>query len=182
MKANQFKELIRKLVAEEVVKTLPKLLFEMLGQQAKPVLKEQITPTRQLVADQIPDDVFDETMANMSNHPAYQTKKELKRYTADPVLNEILNATKSGLSQSPYGSSLVDLEGGGFDKLSQPTEEYVPQQIQETTTPTPSVTSVPNPLSKVLNRDYSKFMKIVDQKAKGGMIGGSGALTIGSEW
>ncbi len=49
MKANELRDFIRPLileeVREEVQRQLPKLLFEMLGSQSKPMLRESVEPT-----------------------------------------------------------------------------------------------------------------------------------------
>lgn len=170
MKANQFKEVIRKIVAEEVKKEvsqqLPKLLFEMLGQTPKTVVRETRQPqqVRQMVTNDGSDPDSD---------PILPPKpKTMKRYVKDPKLNAILNETTPGLPQTPYGSG-IPIGTPDFNKVGVSDEfmgemrqlmnegmESEPQMSEEVPSDGPD-------LSKLFNKN---FKAILDQSMKRGNI------------
>jgi hypothetical protein len=112
MKANELKEILRKLITEEVKnevqRQLPKLLFEMVGAQNKTVIQENVMP------NSVPTKV--DKSSYLSTPQPIPQKRPMKRYVKDPVLNQILNETTPGLPQTTYGSG-IDLEGQGFAKI-----------------------------------------------------------------
>jgi hypothetical protein len=105
MKTNQFREMLRKIIAEEVKKeltnVLPQLLYEIMG------------PT--------PESFIEKTENIYVKEPKKEPKKELKRYAADPVLNKILNET-APLRPTAYGNSVAELADGGFNKIGESNE------------------------------------------------------------
>jgi hypothetical protein len=168
MKANELKELIRPLIAEEVQKQLPKLLFEMLGSQSKTVVRESVTPSKQ--------EVFPTNRKppqQQYQQPAVQQKKPIKKFVKDPILNQILNETTPGLPQTPYGSSIVDLDSGGFEKIGGMSEEFRTEmrtlmgeginseEIVNETQPLPNV-------QNLFNKDFKSILNKSKEKGGGG--------------
>ena len=78
MKSNELKEIIRAVIKEELDKTLPilipKVLTEVLSGKQVPIIDSQ-TPTKNVVKESV------------------QKPKEIKKYSSNPVLNDILNQT-----------------------------------------------------------------------------------------
>jgi hypothetical protein len=176
MNANQFKEVIRKIVAEEVKKEvasqLPKLLFEMVGQKTKTAVREVVVPKQIPVykGQPIPNDGSDP-----DSEPIKPQPKVLKRYVKDPKLNAILNETTPGLPQTPYGSG-IPIGTPDFDKVGvsdefmgemrqlmnegSVTPQMEPQMVEELPSNGPD-------LSKLFNKN---FKAILDQSMKKGNI------------
>lgn len=184
MNAKQFRQVIEIIVKEEVQKEvsrqLPKLLFEMLGQQPKPVVREQAAPQRQVARTQPirrnrEDDPIEEQVI--------QQPKTVKRYVKDPRLNAVLNETTPGLPSTPYGNQGVPLPD--FDKIGGVSEEFksemreilhedvsIPQPVPEV------VEEAPAPSGQVdLSKLFNKPFKAILEKSKKGHGGGmSGVL------
>jgi hypothetical protein len=183
MNANQFKEVIRKLVIEEVRKEvssqLPKLLFEMIGQQPRTVVREQKQVVRQPVVRQpIPNDGSDpdsEPIRQQAPQP-----KVIKRYAKDPKLNAILNETTPGLPVTPYSQG-VPIGVPDFDKVGV-SDEFMGEMRQlmnEGSDPQPQQEVVEErssgpDLSKLFNKNF----KAILEKSKGRTGGGLGTSVI----
>jgi hypothetical protein len=191
MKANEFKEVIRQLVIEEVKKEvskqLPKLLFEMLGQQAKPVIRES-SPISQTIPQQkrpIDEEIAPKFQKLPGTIPA--APRPMKKYSSNPVLNQILNETTPGLPSMSEGIPLPGLENGGFEKIgggvsdefkaemrqlmSEGVEmpEPIQEQVEESSGPD---------LSKLFNKDF----KAILNKSKERGVGGGNFSNIIQEW
>lgn len=172
MKANNLREILKKMISEEVQKQLPKLLFELLGQTGKNVIKEANISSNNVNKQSIAKPVAVKPVA----------PKQIKQYVKDPVLNKILNETTPGLVQTTYNNtSVLDMVGGNFEKIGKNDEIYTSMKelVNEevaTISTVPEVNSVveSNPLaalSKVFNRDYRAVMKAIDDKKKNGVSG-----------
>jgi hypothetical protein len=170
MKAEQFKEVIRKIVAEEVKREvsqqLPKLLFEMVGQKPSAVVRESKQP--QQVRQMVPNDGSDP-----DSEPIRPQPKVLKRYVKDPKINAILNETTPGLPVSPYGSG-IPIGTPDFDKVGV-SDEFMGEMRQlmnegsvQPQMETQMVEEIPSEgpdLSKLFNKN---FKAILDKSMKKG--------------
>lgn len=172
MKIEALKQILQKLIAEEVSKQLPKILFEMLERQ-KPVITE-----RQEQRVQQPTTGYNTEQLLTEN---VVTRREPKRYVKDPILNKILNETTPGLPQTMHGSSLVELQES-FGKIGANEEIYQQSRPPEPTyiaphlenMPVQSYTdspNVPDVLKNVFKKDFRQLMKKVDEKKKMGAVG-----------
>ena len=131
MKKEQLTNIIREAVREELKSFLPKLIKEI-------NLKEE--------ADQQSNsDIVEVTKKSLSK---VRTKKpnEMKSYSKNPAINQILNETKGGIPQ----------EGGLVSNNPNVVKEFQGQSVE--------VESLPDHLSNALTRNYSDVMKLVDKK------------------
>lgn len=177
MKANNLREILKKMISEEVQKQLPKLLFELLGQNGKNVIKEVSIPSNGVNKPAMSKPISVRPVAVKPVAP-----KPMRQYVKNPILNKILNETTPGLAQTSYNNtSVLDMVGGNFNKTGMNDEVYTSMKelVNEDVTPMPSVSETNsvvenNPLaslSKVFNRDYRSVMKAIDEKKKGGISG-----------
>lgn len=159
MKSNELKEIIRALIKEELDKTLPilipKVLTEVLSGKQVPIIDSQ-TPTKNVVKESV------------------QKPKEIKKYSSNPVLNEILNQT---VVKIPREDSMAGLDS------SFKSQVFSGMQINESaevTEPEPvaPVTEEQGKVMDVLKRDFRSLMKAVDKKKQNGTIG-SGMVSMG---
>lgn len=160
MKTQELKEIIRSVIKEELQKTLPTLipniLSEILTGQSKPVVSEKLETPK----------VSQKPYENIQ--PA---KKTFKKYTNNDALNAVLNETVGGV---PREGSYVGLmsalrsESLGVANINESVE--IPQQI------TP-VNEEQAKVLNVINRDFRKLMKAVDKKRTSG-LGGSGLVSM----
>ena len=176
MKANEFKAIIRALVieevqtavAKEVAKQLPKLLFEMVGQQPRSVVAESRQPV--LAKPQsVPQ-------GKPTPPPVPQQQKPQKRYAKDPLLNAILNETTPGLpSTYDQGVPLPDFSKVGV------SEEFMGEMrelMTEGSVPEESYTQMPQQMAEEqyveptngpdLNKLFNKNFKAILDKSKAG--------------
>ena len=157
MKSNELKEIIRSIIKEELDKTLPalipKVLTEILSGKRSDVIQ-----SNQIVKNTVQESV--------------QKPKEIKKYSSNPVLNEILNQT---VVKIPNEGSIA-----GIDSTFK-SQAFSGMQINETIeTPQPvaPVTEEQGKVMNVLNRDFRSLMKAVDKKKQSGSIG-SGIVSMG---
>ena len=157
MKSNELKEIIRTVIREELDKTLPtlipKVLTEILsGKQSNVIQSNQISknPVQESV----------------------QKPKEIKKYSNNPVLNDILNQT---VVKIPSDGSMVGLDSNfksqAFAGMQMNESVETPQQAAP-------VTEEQGKVMNVLNRDFRSLMKAVDKKKQSGSIG-SGMVSMG---
>jgi hypothetical protein len=177
MKSDDFKNIIRKIVVEEVKKEvqnqLPKLLFEMLGSKAQTITASTVSTTPK------PKVALVKEHQTKTNQPPQQ--KPLKQYVKNPILNQILNETSPGLPQSSYGTSVLAGLDGEFDKTTV-SDEFVgelnnilTEQHNPTHTPEPTNNS-PTPglnLSKLFNKPFKAILDKSKEKSGGGGFGGA---------
>lgn len=171
MKADQFKQLVRAIVQEEIKKSLPTLVPQIVaealaGKTVKPKLVE---------TNHQNEDFFESLKQEMAGTPVpvAPKPKQPKKFTNNPLLNQVLNETEGGVPQDVgYGTQI---QRPNFKAGSQPLN------IQ-----------TPTPVSPILNeetkaqaeigafKDYRKLMKAIDVKKKQGAFGGGsvGGLSI----
>jgi len=159
MKSNELKEIIRSVIREELDKTLPtlipKILSEVLsGRQSSTI--QSNTPT-----------ILTKTVVKES----VQKPKEIKKYSSNPVLNEILNQT---VVKIPNENSMAGLDSAfksqAFSGMQMNESVEVPQ-------PVAPVTEEQGKVMNVLNRDFRSLMKAVDKKKQNGSVG-SGMVSM----
>jgi len=163
MKTQELKEIIRSVIKEELQKTLPTLipniLSEILTGQNKTVVSEKLETPK---VSQKPSENI------QSLQPA---KKTFKRYTNNDVLNAVLNETVGGIPREGSYAGLMGAlrsESLGGANINESVE--IPQQI------TP-VNEEQAKVLNVINRDFRKLMKAVDKKRTSG-LGGSGLVSM----
>ena len=163
MKTQELKEMIRSVIKEELQKTLPTLipniLSEILTGQSKTVVSEKLETPK---VSQKPSENI------QSLQPA---KKTFKRYTNNDVLNAVLNETVGGIPREGSYAGLMGAlrsESLGGANINESVE--IPQQI------TP-VNEEQAKVLNVINRDFRKLMKAVDKKRTSG-LGGSGLVSM----
>jgi len=155
MKTNELKELIRAIIREELDKTLPTLIPKVL--------------TEALTGKQVNEStVQSKTVVKES----FQKPKEVKKYSSNPVLNEILNQT---VVKIPREDSMIGLDSQFKSQVFSGMQLNESTQIQEPN-PTP-VTEEQGKVMNVLNRDFRSLMKAVDKKKQNGTIG-SGMVSM----
>ena len=159
MKSNELKEIIRLVIREELDKTLPtlipKILSEVLsGRQSSTIQSNQpIVSTKTVVKESV------------------QKPKEIKKYSSNPILNEILNQT---VVKIPNEGSMAGLDS------SFKSQAFAGMQMNEsieTQQPVAPVTEEQGKVMNVLNRDFRSLMKAVDKKKQTGSIG-SGMVSM----
>lgn len=144
MKRTELVEIIKTVVREEIDKSLPQYLMEVLAHRivennssSKPIIEE----TRQVSQRRQPSVSFDA--------PIKQAPQPPKNYTSNPVLNQILNETVGGLPSEEtvtVPSAIDAIRGLPKEVLAENKE----------------VAAVAN----AMTRDYSKLLRAIDSKAK----------------
>lgn len=160
MKTQELKEIIRSIIKEELQKTLPTLipniLSEILTGQSKPVVSEKLETPK---------------VSHKPSENIQPAKKTFKKYTNNEALNAVLNETVGGV---PREGSYVGLMGAlrseslGGANINESVQ--IPQQI------TP-VNEEQAKVLNVINRDFRKLMKAVDKKKTSG-LGGGGLVSM----
>ena len=159
MKSNELKEIIRSIIKEELDKTLPtlipKILSEVLsGRQSSTIQYNQpIVSTKTVVKESV------------------QKPKEIKKYSSNPILNEILNQT---VVKIPNEGSMAGLDS---TFKSQAFSGMQMNESVETSQPVAPVTEEQGKVMNVLNRDFRSLMKAVDKKKQTGSLG-SGMVSM----
>ena len=147
MKAKTFENLIRKIVREEIDYALRreiKSLKEDLRDELKPTITEH-----------------KERMVEVPNNPVPQTTKNSLRekimgkqafkpqnFTSDKALNDLLNETAAGDTNTQSGNAPVS--------LSQPFASGAPLPME--------TTGMPTDVANAVTRDYSGLMKAIEKK------------------
>jgi hypothetical protein len=128
------KGIIKKMVSEEVSK------------QIKYVIKEMTDPAP--VIDYLDDEEY---------QPKYT---ETKKYTDDPILNEILNNTEGSISQNvPDGFEEYPTLGGGAVNS---VEKLV--GMQSSMQPAQDTTGMPDFMKKAFSGHSAKVVNAIDEK------------------
>ena len=150
MKAKTFENLIRKIVREEIDYALRREIKshkEDLRDELKPTIVEH---TERLV--EVPNTPISETAKTslrdkiMGTQPIKQRPKQ--NFTSNKALNDLLNETAGGDTNTESGHSPVS--------LSEPFATGAP--MSEDTT------GMSEPVAKAVTRDYSDLMKAIDKK------------------
>ncbi len=151
-------EIVRTIVREEVDRALPQLLMEVLAEKIvnKPVVTETAQPAQPALPRRKPQ-VGVESSLKMP--PA----KAPKVYTNNPILNQVLNETTGGIAHGTDELSLIaEAESHPVPGMGASVHDVIRQASPEELSENPAVATVAN----ALTRDYSKFLKAVDAKAK----------------
>ena len=140
MKAKTFENLIRRIVREEIDYALRreiKSLKEDLRDEIKPIIKEQPITNKQSIPSNVKNSLKEKIMGKQP------FKKQ--NFTSNAALNDLLNETAMGdtnLESTMAVSSGDPFKTGGI----LPTE------------------AMPDPVQKVVNRDYRALMQAIDKK------------------
>ena len=160
MKTQELKEIIRSVIKEELQKTLPTLipniLSEILTGQSKPVVSEKLETPK---------------VSQKPSENIQPAKKTFKKYTNNEALNAVLNETVGGVPREGSYVGLMDAlrsESLGGANINESVQ--IPQQI------TP-VNEEQAKVLNVINRDFRKLMKAVDKKKSSG-LGGGGLVSM----
>lgn len=167
MKTEQFKELIRAIVREELQKSLPVLVPKIVAEALNTTAKKP-----KLIETESHDDFFEQLQKEISGTAvsSQQKPKQQKKFSSNPLLNDILNETEGGVPQDvSYG-----------DLLPKPSFKQNSQKLN-----IQSATPILNEETKAqaelgVFKDYRQLMKAVDVKKKQGPFGGGsiGGLSI----
>ncbi len=150
MKAKTFENLIRKVVREEIDYALRreiKTLKEDLRDELKPTIVEQ---TERLV--EVPNNPMPEAAKNslrekiMGSQPIKQ--HTLKNFTSNSSLNDLLNETAMGNTNTESGNSPVSID--------KPFSSGAPLPMD--------TTGMPQDVASAMTRDYSGLMKAIEKK------------------
>lgn len=132
MNKTELIEIIRGVVKEEVNASMSQLLAEVFvsklnegSSAAKPVAARKPQPVAPPPAPVAP----------------------LKKYSSNPILNQILNETKGGVPQDQDAPSIMDT-----------VQAMTPEQLNEN--------SAVADVAKALTKDYRSLLKAVDSKAR----------------
>ena len=136
------KTIIKKLVAEEVSK------------QIKYVVKELTDPTPAISSSK--SKLIEEFGPVNEDTPKYS---ETKKYTDDPVLNEVLNKTQGGIAQDKPGFEEYPTMGGGavdsVDKMGGMQSSMAPMETQG---------NMPDFMKKAMSGHSAKVVKAIEGK------------------
>ncbi len=155
MKKSELQEIIRLVVREEIEKSLPQYLMEVLAEKittTQPVITERAAPT-----PAAPTLTPAQLAAKRKALVGYDTPikqapvKAPKVFSSNPLLNQVLNETSGGV---PTEEEAAMMTPSVLDKAA----TLPPEVLQENT----GVAAVVN----ALNKDYSSLLKAADEKAK----------------
>jgi hypothetical protein len=172
MTAQKFKQVIQQIVREEIKKSLPKMVSKILSENTNNTESE--------------DSFFDELKKELSSTtPIVQQKqksREVKKYSNNPVLNQILNETQGGIPKETLPPNINEMflkperqELNIFDATPKK------QKMQPSVVSDPEPTIAPTLLTEETKaqaqigvfKDYRKLMKAMDKK-KNSSFGGMG--------
>ena len=144
MKAKTFENLIRKIVREEIDYALRrelKSLKEDLRDELKPTIVEQeeIVEVPKSTKTSLREKI-------MGTTPIKQRPKQ--NFTSNKALNDLLNETARGDTNTESGHSPVS--------LAQPFSSGAPLPM--------GTTGMSEPVAKAVTRDYSELMKAINEK------------------
>ena len=160
MKTQELKEIIRSVIKEELQKTLPTLipniLSEILTGQNKNVVSEKLETPK---------------VSHKPSENIQPAKKTFKKYTNNDALNAVLNETVGGVpSEGSYVGLMGALRSESLGGANINESVQIPQQI------TP-VNEEQAKVLNVINRDFRKLLKAVDKKKTSG-LGGGGLVSM----
>jgi len=141
MNKQELTTIIRTIVREEVERTLPNVLVEILAakvSEGQAVVTERTSPSQQL---------------------RRQAPQPMRKFSTNPILNQILNETHGGIPSDPEvgmvssGMSVPGQQVSILDKMRTISKEQLAENRE--------VAGVFN----VLNRDFRQVVRAVDKKA-----------------
>lgn len=158
MKKSELQEMIRLVVREEIEKSLPQYLMEILAEKItnnQPVISEtrtKLAPTTE-APSLTPAQLASKRKAMVGfESPVKQPPAATpKVFTANPILNQVLNETVGGV---PTEEEAAMMTPSVLDKVQTLDEGVVHEN--------PAIAAV----AGALTRDYSKLLKAADEKAK----------------
>ena len=145
MKAKTFENLIRKIIREEIDYSLRrelKSLKEDLREEIKPVITEHKS---KLV--EVPNKIPETTTNSLKEKIMGGTNFKPKTFAKDNTLNELLNETAMGGTNTESGNAPMALPDQPFSSPNPIQTEEMPTQVQDAVT-----------------RDYSDLMKAIEKK------------------
>ena len=143
MKAKTFENLIRKVVREEIDYSLRreiKSLKEDLRDELKPTIVEH---TERIV--EVPEETKHSLREKIMGTAPIKLQKK-KNFVSDGTLNDLLNETAAGNTNTATGNAPVN--------MSQPFATGAPMDTN----------NMPEGIAKAVTRDYSSLMKAIDKK------------------
>jgi hypothetical protein len=145
MNKKELTDIIRSVVREEVERSLPNVLVEILASKVgenREVVSEQRIASRQQVVQQ--PQKRRSSMVTLDGGPPVM-ERTMKKFSNNPILNSILNETDGGIptEEADAGSSVLDSIHSG-------------QSVNE------AVSAVHN----VLTRDFRSVLRATDAKVK----------------
>jgi hypothetical protein len=187
MKAEQFRQILRQMIREEARKIVVEEVNKSMAHVLAEVLNSRRTPaaTKNVVTDS-----------------AVEEPLQRKHYTKDERLNEVLNSTVSDLRSRDRVAGIADPSvslSDMFEKIDSNEEAVTPTESeikydtstkigmlksivsQEPVMQQRSVLDTPNPvLQSVFKKDFRTLMKKIDEKQKKGGGGGffAGAIPM----
>ena len=148
MKAKTFENLIRKVVREEIDYALRreiKTLKEDLRDELKPTItehKERMVEVPETAKNSLREKI-------MGNEPLKTTKSfKPKNFTKDSALNDLLNETAMGSTNTESGNAPVS--------LAQPFASGAPLPM--------NTAGIPTEVANAMTKDYSGLMKAIAKK------------------
>jgi hypothetical protein len=152
MKKSEFSKLVRPIIKEE--------LYKILGEVLPSLLSEAV--------------VCQMATNNQKTHQSKQPSTKSIRFSSDPVLNELLNQTKGGISE---GTEMVGLEDSlpvvgnssmmkfyGEDNLLSESDLNYSSGDHGQKIDLSEIQKVAPEVAGALTRDYSSLMKAIDKK------------------
>lgn len=172
MKAEQFKKLVRAIVQEEIKKSLPTLVPQIVAEAlaGKPVKPKLIETSNEN------ENFFERLNQELAGTPvpAAPKPKQPKKFSSNPLLNQVLNETEGGVPQDVgYGTQI---QRPNFKQGTQALN------IQSPTPASPILNETTKAQAEIgAFKDYRKLMKAIDIKKKQGPFNGGsvGGLSIG---
>jgi len=152
MKAKTFENLIRKIVREEIDYALRREI-KSLKEDLRSELKPTITEHKERIVE-VPNNPIPETSKNslklkiMGSQPITKKTQVNHNFTQNSSLNDLLNETAMGDTNTESGNSPVS--------LSQPFATGDPLPMD--------TTGIPEPVANAINKDYSGLMKAINKK------------------
>lgn len=166
MKKSELVKIIEKIVQKEVKKQITEIFIK----------EDEPSSLSKLVSKSLTEKDFKEP--NRSQHKI--KKKELVHYTSNKALNKVLNETVGGV---PQGDGEIPTMGGGIYDSSRMNDvltrnygvsgvesDTAKQQkreigaVQTIKNARVNVDDVPDHVTDALTKDYSKLMKVIDNK------------------
>jgi hypothetical protein len=182
MNAHKFKQIIQQIVREELKIALPSAISK--------VLKEnKVTPVELDYEEDSTDSFFEDLKKELSGAPAVskQQPKEIKKFSNNPVLNQILNETQGGIPKETLPSHLNEMfmkpERQSLNIIDN-TKKKTPTSTVETHNPvietvSPALLTEETKAQAQLGvfKDYRKLMKAMDKK-KTSSFGGNSLVSM----
>ena len=149
MKAKTFEKFIRKIIREEIDYALRreiKSLKEDLRDDFKPIINENNQtliepPNNTSLSEEVKNSLRDKIMGT-------QPQFEKQNFSSNSTLNDLLNETAMGNTNTESGNAPVS--------LSQPFASAAPLPN--------NTAGMPDSVAKAVTRDYSSLMKAIDKK------------------